>query len=417
MLPVSLVTSYVGMETSLLILLIGVALAGLLGSDQQPARLSAVVGLGLMPWTRPDAVLLGGLCILFAWWQDRRFPWKPAIGLALGLISAALFNVCYFGAVLNQTIIAKSVCYHPSHSPSAILKLVVDTFVGNSKALSGMYGLYLPLNTHFLMRFGILFLSGSWIISVLYGRWSARRPRGPRAAAVIYWLIGASIVLPIAYCAGGIIFPWYLWPAQIFGQVIVAAAVITALHASAPALRRAGLAAVLSGVLLLAIGQACLALCTGTQEYYYRAGIGRYLHDSSQPTDTLLLEPTGYIPFFADRYTWDDVGLVAPQVTGFQRRYGLDWWFEFVQQRQPTYVIQRTDFIDRRILYSGQPLSPEQRMWFDSHYSLDHEFQYDPADYWHNSLLLKVASMASATRYGVYRLRRATDQASGLSSP
>jgi len=186
---------------------------------------------------------------------------------------------------------------------------------------------------------------------------------------------------------------------------VVVAAVVAILDRSGTTVRRAGYAVLTLGISLLLVGQLSQALCVGTQEFDYRAEIGRYINRTAGPSATLLLEPTGYIPFFADRCAWDEVGLVAPEVTDYQRRYGQDWWFEFVAQKKPTYIIQRGNFIDQRVLYTGRRLSAAQRAWFDANYDLDREFHYDPADYWHSSMLLRAVRLATAQRYGVYRCK------------
>ena len=80
-LPVSLLISYSGMETSLLVFLIG---AGLYLYDRSKNRALALLVLALMPWVRPDAVAYALLIVFWYSVRDRRLDWVGAGAVACG---------------------------------------------------------------------------------------------------------------------------------------------------------------------------------------------------------------------------------------------------------------------------------------------------------------------------------------------
>ena len=156
-------------------------------------------------------------------------------------------------------------------------------------------------------------------------------------------------------------------------------------------------------VACLAVGQWALAVNWGAQEYYYRGGVGRYLRSISAKNDTLLLEPAGYIPFYSCLYTWDEAGIVSPEVTRFRKRFGLGWWVRFVEFKRPTFLVEREHMLSYKTS-DGYPLSREERAWFDRNYELIHKTSYLPEAVLSNPLLQRIAKMGSSSPYFVYRL-------------
>src|SRR5262249_19111224 len=149
-------------------------------------------------------------------------------------------------------------------------------------------------------------------------------------------------------------------------------AVFLALWCLPQSVHRQGLAraVVLSLVGAVAVGQLALAFSSGTIEFGYRASVGRWLRRESAPDATLLLEPAGYIPFYAQFKTYDDVGLVSPVVLDYVRQYGNQWWFRFVQDVRPDWIVDRHDFRTSFVTDSWYRLSGNEHRCLLARYEL-----------------------------------------------
>ena len=140
-------------------------------------------------------------------------------------------------------------------------------------------------------------------------------------------LAGVVFTIPAAYAFGGVIFPWYMWPCTFLAYAVLSSLVIEWIYIT----RRfavVGLIFISLAVLGMALAQWTYSYNWGMKEYTYRGGIGRYLASISKPDDTLFLEPAGYIPFYSGLFTYDEVGLVFPQVVHYREVYQDSWWME-----------------------------------------------------------------------------------------
>jgi len=399
LLPVSLVTSYTGLETSMLVFLIALGLRGLV---EERTRVWSLAALALLPWVRPDAIAFSGILAAGLSWKARRIHW-PAVGsVALGAVTVAGFNYLYFGSLLNQTIIAKEVAYHPSRSVAAIAGRCWSVFFGNS--------FLVPLEVHRLERWSFVF-GFPMVLLCIYSvirSWPEAQRRVPIAC-----LAACALLVPLAYAYGGVImFPWYFWPSAFFAWAVVLAMIVTWCAArSAGVCRWCWLGAVLVlGV--LGAGQFCLSLNRGTQEHLYRTRVGTYIESRSSPGDTLFLEPAGYIPFYSKLYTYDEVGLGTPEITDYRRNHPKDWWFQFLRDKRPTFLVERQHILEFRTFEHYQ-LTEEQIRWFRDHYQLIQEFHYDPADYFTHPLLRRVLELGSHHSYYVFELKSRIRKSTG----
>jgi hypothetical protein len=102
-LPVSILISSSGMETSLLIFVIGLSFY-LLGKPK--GRWRAYGLIGLLPWVRPDALAYALLLLSGNALNRKRLPWGGCWAL-LGMGGLLTFNQLYFGSLLQQSIQAK----------------------------------------------------------------------------------------------------------------------------------------------------------------------------------------------------------------------------------------------------------------------------------------------------------------------
>jgi hypothetical protein len=200
-------------------------------------------------------------------------------------------------------------------------------------------------------------------------------------------MASAAIAVPLVYAWGGVLFDSYLYPANWL-------AIIVTLAGCNHLTRRFGLrrsVLITVGILWFAFAsvQWARSLEASTQDFHYRADIGRYLHDVSKRRGTLFLEPAGYIPYYSGLPTTDEVGLVSPEISAYIQRDRSRWWIQFVKDKLPTYIVQRESFAHFQTL-DGQTLSPQEERWFISHYELIRTTHYDPVLYHHSALLRSI---------------------------
>jgi len=383
--PVAVEISICGMETALLAAAVAVGADGVRRGRFGPGHLAAIT---LLPWIRPDAVAVGLILLAAAWWRGRRLPWRGGAALLVGAAALAAFNWAQAGTVLQRTIVAKDVAYQPVRSAAAWAQRMWRLF--------GARSFLLPLSSKYLFPLSwatSLAMLALGVLAVVRAR--RRGVRSARAAA-----LAVVLVLPAAYAYGGIIFPWYLWPSRLAAYAL--ALVVVAGWLDAPRWRlRAALVVAAAGVLL--VGQYALSFSRGTLEQEHRAAVGRWLRRSADSTDTLLLEPAGYIPYYAGLFTWDEIGLVTEDVTDAMRRHGGRWWIEFVKARRPVWLVERDPMLAGRAP-GGYDLTAEEAEWFRSHYRLVRSFVYRPDEHADGALARYILRLGTAHSFHVYRL-------------
>ena len=145
----------------------------------------------------------------------------------------------------------------------------------------------------------------------------------------------------------------------------------------------------------------------GYQESGFRASVGKFIAEESSHDDTLFLEPAGYIPFYAGLRTWDTVGLVSPEILEYRGKGNFDWWMEFVMDKTPTYIVERSP-----IHVSGYPdgttrlgFTEEDRSWFSNNYELLNKFRYSDFLYKTRGILTPIYKLGGHSNYFVYRFK------------
>jgi hypothetical protein len=271
-----------------------------------------------------------------------------------------------------------------------VLQRVSGVFFGHS--------FLLPVSTTYLNR-----LSPVVALLFLVSLYAALRYAGSRAERITVAAIATlAVVIPLAYAWGGVLFDWYLYPPNWLATIVV---LVGCSHAIRH-LRFRGAVVAFAGILWLGFAgvQWAHSLAASTQDYHYRADIGRYLHDISGGHGTLFLEPAGFIPYYAGLPTFDEVGLVSPGVSRYIRQDRHHWWIDFVQAEQPTYIVQRESFAHFET-FDGQTLSADEQRWFLSHYELIRRTHYNPALYHPSPVLRRILQMGPMPDYLIYQRR------------
>jgi hypothetical protein len=214
-------------------------------------------------------------------------------------------------------------------------------------------------------------------------------------------MLATGILIPLCYIAGGVIFPWYLWTSAWLLAAFPCYLFVVWVAALSPARRRAALAG-MAAVLCILMGlQWLVSFNNGIEEYKYRAEIGRDIAAIAHPGDRLLLEPAGYIPFFAGIHTDDEVGLVSERVIRYRLRDGNGWYMDFLRTEQPTFLVERESILVHRTA-DDAPISAGDWQWFRAHYRLVRAYHYRASDYVRNPVLLRLMHAAYTSNYYLF---------------
>ncbi len=389
-----LFASFLGMETGPCILYLAFSLVAL--QDVEHRRRWLYVAAAAGPLIRPEYILVSGLLVSLTL-LTARLPTRDKLFLCtapvLGAVAYVTMNLVLSGERISPTVVAKTLAYPHDHSLSAFAQHLA-TLASGQFILPAPKGV--PAWVHLSVNIAPLALL-TWRLII------ARAIAWRENARFISFVLLIAYGLPTAFALGGQFAQWYLFPCGFF-------AVFLGLWSLPPAWRtrtavRAVMLTVFTGV---AAGLLALAYSAGTQEYGYRADVGRWLRRQASPTATLLLEPAGYIPFYAGLKTYDDVGLVSPVVLDYLRIYGRRWWWPFVEDHWPDWIVDRHDF---RVTAQNDAceLSATEHRVLLARYELVKVFHYDPRDYAPNGLGLRVLRLGSHADYYVYRLKQSGD--------
>lgn len=388
LLPVSLLISYSGMETALLVFLVGSAL-NLVHRSKNRSLLWLI--LALLSWVRPDAVAFALLIVFWYSLRDRRLYWAGAAAVLVGTAVLLLFNQLYFGSLLHQSINAKLLMRH-SISLRGLLQNVSIVFIGQADG-----GIFSPIRTKYVSGFGVVFLFVI-LTAAAYYLWHHRGERNAFINGIA--VASMALLIPLAYAFGGVLYQWYFWPSAMLGYALLLAVILK--RTASTQLSSKSMGAIIILVLIAgACAQWVFSYSWGMKEYAYRGGIGVWMQQHARSSDRVLLEPAGYIPYYSDLFTYDEVGLVSPQVVTYRQAYDLRWWPEFVMDYQPEWIIQRAHIM-QDTTYQGYRLSSEEREWFHNHYQLQAGFAFTPRDYAASPFFIHLLGLGQADDYYVF---------------
>jgi hypothetical protein len=147
-----------GMETSLYVALIFL----LIDQTLRKQGWMYFVAAGLLIFCRPDSIVFVAASLLFIALTRRRLPWKPTLIVFFIGVTYLGFNFVYYGSIVPNTLLAKSVAYHDSisvnfhHIASRFLKSDVTLAL----LLAAMISVFVWLRkTSLVLLLGIMSLS------------------------------------------------------------------------------------------------------------------------------------------------------------------------------------------------------------------------------------------------------------------
>lgn len=388
MLPEGMLISYTGMEIPLQVAVFCATIFTLRRGRPGWATLAGVL---LLPLIRPDAIAFSLILSVLAFSLDKV---RGILAFVCSLIGATLvlaFNRLTTGNFLTPTMRAKEITYHPQHGLHSFLLIARTCLITRSYLL--------PVETK-----EIEWASPLVTILVLAGcvaaLWFMRRQS--LTFRLLLACLAAGTLIPAAYMAGGVIFPWYLWTSNWLCYVVLCFAVVKMTFAFNPRTRSVILAFLAVTWISMDGLQWLVSRNIGLQEYNYRADVGRWLHQNARPSDTLELEPAGYIPFYAGLRTYDEIGLVSPLVLEYRTRFGPAWYMELLKRKHPDWLVERGN-VYGHVTMDNVPLSSDDIRWFDTNYSLVRHFHYSAANYLPPGLLLRLMKNGTHDDYYVYR--------------
>ena len=340
-----------GMETPLLLLSMSIALLGL-----QRRNSAFALGLALTLLTRIDGILFAGIMLLWSLFHDWRWTARQTGIMVLLCLPWIVFAAATFGTVLPQSFEAKRAVYHLGVATSAPPFLNVFTPLGET-----------GVSKLIVKSLWTLVVLGSLLILVIR--------RGIFLPIAVFFLM-----YTVAYMMSGtLIFAWYIVPAVFISSICVAAATGWALARLKERQPRMS-SLLLTGAFLLFVSINILALGGRMQrsrdvqevENGLRKGIGVWLKEHTESGASILLEPIGYIGYYAgpDRKIMDEIGLVTPRIVPY-RRAGAGWYVAALQALDPDYIVQYAAALERnRSEGTEDPLfvNGDQRAWFRDHY-------------------------------------------------
>lgn len=367
-----------GMETAFMLLFLGGALSRLILEDPSPWMARGLYWGGLM-WSRPDG------CVYIAALTVVDLLFSPGVrGKLLGsLAKSALlcavvylpwfgFAWSYYGSPIPQTVVAKG--------PAEL---------GIGQRIAGVFDFFLFMEcakSAFCPIYGS-FDEGRWLDNPLALGLLNFLSRGASIFCLIYWMFpvkdrwGRAASLCFVFITLYFTFmrfpsPWYLPPATLLALVALTCGVfelsdVTFVRScTAPQGRLHPLAYVV--LVLLIGGQITLCALNALEmrirqteiEMGSRYEIGMWLRHHGRSTESVYLEPLGYVGYFSGMHMIDWPGLVAPQVVKMRRERQIGQ-FAMIFAIRPDWVVLR-----KRELELFGPL----REQLDRDYALENVF-------------------------------------------
>jgi hypothetical protein len=296
-----------GMETSLVICLMMFAWYAAIRGWRVRSGLLA----GLLLWTRIDLIVWVIALIIAGWVVERRPPIRLTIVTALTYAPWLIFAALYFGDPLPYTITAKWQAY----------------FVGATTPYLDHLAIILRWLTPFSPpdRPGIEWSNYLWIVMLAVAAWGAREIRQIKwlAILVIFW--GMEIVtLTLTRTTFQSRYFVPLWWATMLLLGLGLGSIWRGLSGVPAAARKLiGAAAIAGGLtILLGAGYDQAVEYHDIQRFVNDGAlkpIGLWLSSHTPPGATVMLEPLGYIGYYADRPMIDEVGLISPPIVALKR--------------------------------------------------------------------------------------------------
>ena len=370
-LPPSIKISILGMEYGILFFL---EMALLYFGFKQNKIWVQILFPILILFTRIDTVIFLGIVFLVDIIWNKKIRWFYILGGMLGVAVLMSFNWFYFGELVNNTIVAKSVTYAKNMS----LALQWKYFLMNYGNFWGMLKLPGDFNPFTIL---VLFFE---LLAFLY---LVSKRESKNLFIWIIFLFGWAKQL--IFISQRSYFDWYYWVPQI---LLFAVILVFVLEQKTYKFWWISLL-IIFYILPMAAFQTIHSIATGNGEWNYRRSIGLFLKDYEKDKNQyILLEPAGYIPYFSGLKAIDEVGLVDKEIQTEIKKDKANYWKNTVEKRKPKYLLAPKN------LFEGKDGS-----FYQENYQLLKEFRIKNNLNSDNKILEKIYRLKpSGTDYNLY---------------
>lgn len=382
-----------GMETGFVLLFLAWAVYLISRTEPEQWRLRGLCWAGLM-WSRPDAFIyiaalsLGELIFLST---SRRATFtllaKSAAVCALCYGPWIIWAWLYYGSPIPHTITAKG---SAELGGSRLLLAAIHKFPGSliDQAAHSFRPIYCGDAINWTGSVGWGLVTNSLtklvgLIGLLYCLYPVSDRFGRAMSLAFAVLCSYLAYMPVQY-------PWYYPAATLLGLVtLTRAATMFAVSASERALAQPwfrrrktwclALLILLTVAAIVIFVPACLEerIQQAEIEMGNRAAIGKWLKENAAPTDTVYLEPLGYVGYFSGLHINDYPGLVSPDVVRIRRQLPNDLAVQSAARQHVIPQIKANWVVLRSSEYqqlSQLPIFAE----FKNSYTLVREFNVNP---------------------------------------
>jgi hypothetical protein len=325
--PPSLTWAISGMETGLVTC---AGLAVFVAAIEKRATALAICSAALI-LLRIDGLILVAFGLASLWVTTRRVPVKP-LALTAALIAPwTIFAFAYFGSPVPQSAVSKVVVYG-WHAKSAYPNIAP----------------FLDQMTHSMPHKLIAGLALIGLVTV------ALRVRMLLPAAL--WMLTHYAAMALSKV---FLFGWYYIPpsplyflmAAVGAGTIASALLDRASRQETRAGQHAKWALAGSAIVLLVGLKSIPAIKQSlrdeqVKEDRTRKAIGLDLRERMQSGSKLMLEPIGYVGYFAQANVLDTVGLVSPEVLKYYRADVKHPYLEMMRELKPEWALLRTGEYD-----------------------------------------------------------------------
>lgn len=361
-----------GMETGFMLFFLALAMHALAAAPRRARWHLGGAWAGLM-WVRPDSFIYIGATALGFWLFPAAQKMAPTRSTLLrcygfaGVICALIYGPwlvwawSYYGSFVPHTVVAKGL----SHQSAAILPLV--------KRL-----LLLPFQGWHSGPWDAVFSPSYWLF---WPSWVIHLGRCLIVVPLVAFMIprvrpearvaSLAVMFGVFYLSNIWLFPWYVPPVTLLA-ILTLGSLQESICDSGMISRRARAASLAPGI--AAVGCAMLLLCASAWQLRWqqdliedqRRRVGEWLRAHRHAdTDSVFLEPLGYIGYFSQLKMFDFPGLASREVVAVRRSRGGDW-VTIIESLRPDWVVARP----------GEPRASSQAnsAWFAAHYGVAERF-------------------------------------------
>lgn len=301
-----LISAVYGMETMLAIFYILYVLSLPISKFSNVFVHTTFVVIALL--IRPDLIVFFSLYSLFISFDERLRILKSLLSIFFGVFIYCIICWALFGEPLPPSVMAKFISYGNS-----------STFFDKIK-----YFISFPI---FLPEISILFGPISIIVNFLFfacgcylifcGSLDFGRKYG--LLSLFIYLLCFSVIN---------FFPWYVLPPAFVIQLLL--------------IQYLPLRKIILAFIFLTVPLNLWKLKASEFKEEYRTHIGNQIADFYSDMGSLLLEPAGYIPYYANVFTYDTIGLASPRVHYYRSGHQVQW-DEFLRIENIGMVLIRDD--------------------------------------------------------------------------